>query len=360
MRIVRIFFISFALQCFFVLNIFCETQRKFNTIAHSILDLDSKVHEVNQDHYSTVDHLIDEAIERIPQNLELNRENGLFILGEIDKILTENNFVCSLPEKVELLSDGLNAKVIEESTMNSICNKNREPHITAHRKGLFKHIDCDLGCMLYLAIADILKYPLWAIEIPDHNLLCLDLKDGGHIFWETNYGLENRNIESTEKYYKYEFDIQRHLRRKLSQNEFIGYYMTLIGNQLKKQFKYLEAEKCYKNAIELHPNYPEPKNGLAWMYCTVEGNVFAEKVEEAIQLAIASIRLDPYNDWYADTLACAYAASGRFGIAQKIQKIAIAILQGKEYLSDDDKEDLKSYINRLELYQKDKRYIKRE
>jgi superkiller protein 3 len=99
-----------------------------------------------------------------------------------------------------------------------------------------------------------------------------------------------------------------------------------LGIALERTGKVSEAAWHYEEALRIKPDYPEALNNLAWFLATRPLTESADPVR-AVALAERACKLsDDRAANYLDTLAAAYAATGRFddavGTAQKAIQLA--------------------------------------
>jgi tetratricopeptide (TPR) repeat protein len=112
-----------------------------------------------------------------------------------------------------------------------------------------------------------------------------------------------------------------------------------------------DAIKHFRKAIELKPDWPEPLNSLAWVLATYPDISETERTE-AVGLAERVVELTGGRDPSAsDTLAAAYAATGRFEKAVETAKAAIELagVTGERKIAEEIRQ-------RLELYKNHKPY----
>ncbi len=81
-----------------------------------------------------------------------------------------------------------------------------------------------------------------------------------------------------------------------------------------------ERAQAYRKATELLPDNPTAFNNLAWM------QLEKGRTADALPLALAAVRLAPWESAFLDTLAEALVASGRCGEAMGIQSRAVEML----------------------------------
>ncbi len=67
-------------------------------------------------------------------------------------------------------------------------NVRREAFIKARGSGPFYVVDCDVGSFIYLAIAEVMGYPLHLINIPGHSFVRWEVSGGTGVDYETMDG----------------------------------------------------------------------------------------------------------------------------------------------------------------------------
>jgi tetratricopeptide (TPR) repeat protein len=118
-----------------------------------------------------------------------------------------------------------------------------------------------------------------------------------------------------------------------------------LGDALTKSGRIPEAIELYQQALRLSLDSPNDLNSLAWLYATQPEAKFRNG-QEAVRLAERACELT--KDGSAamlDTLAAAYAETGRFDDAAKVARKAldVAVAAGKNALAKDISERLRSY-----------------
>jgi tetratricopeptide (TPR) repeat protein len=124
-----------------------------------------------------------------------------------------------------------------------------------------------------------------------------------------------------------------------------------LAMALSRQNRYDDAIKHLARVLELQPQNADVLNSLAWLLVTRD-EVSAENADKAIELARRACELTQHkNPRYLDTLAAAYAASGKFEDAVKTAEHAVTIAQTR------GQEDLAGEIqSRIELYRAGRPY----
>lgn len=98
----------------------------------------------------------------------------------------------------------------------------------------------------------------------------------------------------------------------------------------------------YEEILRIVPNTVDALNGLAWILAT-DHDVTLRNAERAVQLAERSIALAADNPFVRDTLAAAYAATGRFDDAVREQRFAIKGLRDQGQDTSEFETHLKAY-----------------
>jgi tetratricopeptide (TPR) repeat protein len=115
--------------------------------------------------------------------------------------------------------------------------------------------------------------------------------------------------------------------------------------------RYQDAKRALEAAVHLQPDDPDTLNDLAWMLATAQ-NKQVRNGRRALNLASKACRLGRWTNAFAiDTLAAAYAESGRFDEAVRYEQLAIQNLS-----PEDQKDQLGGMLNRLQLYESGQPY----
>jgi tetratricopeptide (TPR) repeat protein len=126
-----------------------------------------------------------------------------------------------------------------------------------------------------------------------------------------------------------------------------------LANVMSEQRNFEQTLLHFREAIRLKPDDAEFLNALAWLLATSKEAKFRNP-QEAVQLAEKACGLTSNKELnFLDTLAAAYAASGKFpqavSTAEKVLQLAAGSAQNKELLKD--------FENRLSLYKARHAYI---
>ncbi len=111
--------------------------------------------------------------------------------------------------------------------------------------------------------------------------------------------------------------------------------------------KFDQAISDYSRAIELNPKFTRAYNQLAWILSACPDPKYRDGAK-AVEIAKKAVELEPGAHHY-DTLAAAYAESGQFNEAVKIQKRALLM-----QLTEGRTQTLEKYTERLRAYEDQK------
>ena len=140
---------------------------------------------------------------------------------------------------------------------------------------------------------------------------------------------------------------------KLNPNHASAY--LVLGRVMAQQGRMNEAAENFRQVLRLEPDHIEILNTLAWML-TVHKSADYHDPNQAIGLAERACELANYEQpAVLDTLACAYAASGRFLEAVATAEKALELARSKER----DQHIIDSIQNNLNLFQAGKPYYEK-
>ncbi len=316
--------------------------RRYCTIAHDILDLESRAAPVNASMYALLDSIIDDARRRIgipPQggDAETQRFLAIVALLKIDDVLIRHNFIYPrLGQDVHLLSEGLTPRRLERRELEQLLAQ--EPN--ARRRGRLREdqdfhvIDCDLLCMVYLGIGQATGLPLSMVEAPHHDFLRWRFPSGDQFNWETIYALERSDLWYARSYFGSveEFaDLARRgvFFRSLSSTQVLGYSRLLCGESFAEQGKYPQAMAEFRQAMEMYPQSSAPPGHLAWLLITCPEKSLRQP-DQAVVLARQAQRLWPCAATL-DRLACALAEAHQFQVAADTEQRACNLDPNPDY-----------------------------
>jgi tetratricopeptide (TPR) repeat protein len=328
--------------------------RKYDTVAHRVLDIDAGEAPVPAARYAMLDDIIDDVKARVTydptiKEAEAQRRQASLILDTIDDVLTDHNFLYPPGDyDVTSLRSALAPQTFDRGTLEGLLrvdvNRRRKAHARAHAAEPFYIVDCDISSFIYAGVADALGFELRLVDLPDHMFVRWELPDGSHLNWDTN----DAAVVPDEEYAG-DYALNKRLRSQrvyLSsmtgrEAEGFAYYLRATRFELRDQEERAIAD--LEKAHELYPQSTQAKSELAWLYATVPG-IDAARRKAAIELAKSAVDLEPKVGDFWDSLAAAHAANGDF-------KRAVTCASKAEKLADND-EARGEYRERRKAYER--------
>ena len=126
---------------------------------------------------ATLCGLIDRAVARCQASVPAGgseSEVAFAFFVAVDRTLTEEGFIFPPRGLVELLHQAMRSRTLAEADVSIALglreNKRRAATIQAIQAhgGTFHVLDCDLACVLYLAVAERLGHPVHLVVVPNH------------------------------------------------------------------------------------------------------------------------------------------------------------------------------------------------
>jgi len=294
-------------------------KRKYQTIGHEILDIESEACGVPDEAYKLLDELIDHAssIQLPPPTAApgSKRQRVVALAKGIAQLLIAKGFELYIPTKT--LGDALS---------------------TAAGSPPSKHLfDCDTGSLMYMSIAQHLGFSTWLVEVTlpsgsGHNYVRWALDGGETLDWDTNGQAECKTPAGQQSYQGVS----------MSTDAVKGYIHWLRGSAWKEQGELDRARADYKTASALDPTSPHPFNQLAWLIVTEKALQKPALKAEALAAATRAVEIHRLPN-YLDTLACAHAAQGDFSTAEKVASEALA--------GDSENQEFQSRLKRFKAKQ---------
>jgi hypothetical protein len=297
---------------------------RYHTVAHEFLAIERGVGPVTPSEYAILDALIGEAkgrLKPIPAGLSGDAYDAFAVesLKTIDCILVSHGFVYPGIGLVQLLSDGLDPTRFDDphyyrALLDSPHNAGRAVFIEARKPGPYYVVDCDIASYLYLAIGEILMYPLAMVDMPAHNFIRWLRPDGTYIDFETMDGIQTDN-----EYYVTRWGIPRGfvgapgVLTTMTSPQLLAYEHFLVGVAYSWKHDYPHMLQSYEKAVSVDDTLADSLNNLAWYYTVVpEANL--RDAHKAVSYAQRATAILADGDGL-DTLACAYGLAGDFAQA---------------------------------------------
>jgi len=312
---------------------------RFSTIAHRFLDAERDVGPVTAREYAILDSVLDEArssLQPAPEGIDrvAYKRFAIDSLKKVDCILVRHGFVYPGIGLVNLLSDGLDSTLFVGSRhynalLNSSHNAGRIDFIIKRKPGPYYVVDCDTASYIYLAVGELMNYPISMVQMPLHNFVRWRLPDESYIDFETMDG-----IETNDDYYVARWGIPRSfigepgVLTTMTASQLLAYENFGIGIAKTWKRDYKGAIAAYQKAIEIDATLSDSFNNLAWLYAVVPDLRYRD-ASQAVALAKKAVAILATGD-ALDTLACAYALGGDYQAAIDAESQAHWAPQGSD------------------------------
>jgi hypothetical protein len=305
---------------------------RYLTIGHRLLDDELGAGAVTPAMYSILDSLIDEGLATLkPLSDGLSEAQGqafaIEAMTAIDCLLLRHGFVYPGHGAVALLSDGLEPILYEDpddlrELHDQEHNIRRQRFIEARGKGPFYVADCDIAAYLYLAIAEVMKYPVRLVEIPRHNFVRWELGAGQFVDFETMDGA----VTSDPNYIaNWQIDIgyagRGGILESMSTQQVLAYHDVTVAISWSWRGDVAKMIDTYERSIATDHSHTLALNNLAWFYAAAPKAEWRDGAK-AMRYALQAVEMVADGD-NLDTLACAYAQEGAFEKAIETEKAAI-------------------------------------
>jgi hypothetical protein len=321
-------------------------QPRYNTIAHRFLNDERGVGPVDSTEYATLDAILDDARARLkPIPTDLDRPAydafALDALRTVDCVLVSHGFVYPGIGLVQLLSDGLDRTTFADTRyyralLASPHNTGRTDFIEKRKPGPYYVVDCDIASFMYLAVGDVMKYPISMVDLPMHNFVRWNRPDRSYIDFETMDG-----VQTDDSYYQSHWGIpvsflgMPGVLTTMTQGQLLAYHYFTTALAIVWKHDYPAAIAVYKTAISTDSTLNDAANNLAWTYTVVPAAGLRD-AQQAVTYAAQAVSILADGDTL-DTLACAQGLAGKFAEAVQTENRAIQVNwapQGSSLSSD--------------------------
>jgi tetratricopeptide (TPR) repeat protein len=225
------------------------------------------------------------------------------------------------------LSDGLgptvyNAPHDRDELRLQQHNIRRVRFIDAFGPGPFYVVDCDTASYIYLAIAEVMKYPIHLVEIPRHNFVRWELGRDNYVDFETMDGIPTNDAYYKSRWFIPESFVGRGgILKSMTAEETLAYHWATVAISWSWQLNVPRMLENYQKSLAIDASHAIALNNLAWFYATAPRPEWRDGAQ-AVTYGLKTVAVLPDGD-NLDTLACAYAQSGDFQKAKDIELQAI-------------------------------------
>jgi tetratricopeptide (TPR) repeat protein len=293
--------------------------------------MEKGVGPVTPSEYAILDALLDEAKQRlrpIPVDLQTSDYDAFAVssIKTMDCILVRHGFVYPGVGLVQLLSDGLDTTSFTGTYLDKLKanphNEGRLAFIERRGPGPFYVVDCDIASFLYLAMGELVGYPLAMVDMPGHNFIRWKRPNGTSIDFETMDGKE-----TNDAYYVLRWGIPPSflgtpgVLTTMTPSQLTAYEYFGLGLSYSWKHNYPRTVANYMKAISTDASLNDSANNLSWFYTVVPPTDLRDP-QKAVAYGKQSTAIFANGDTL-DTLACAYALAEDFTTAIQTEQKAI-------------------------------------
>jgi hypothetical protein len=306
------------------------------TIAHTLLDL-----ELEETSDPGARQLLDALINRAawafgsfrPQEQELAEARRLF--RTVDTSLIESGVIFPPGGKVELLRDALTprhptAAELQRASQD-FANARRSQGMRAARAAgePLYYFDCDVAAIIYLAVAERLKLPVYLVEVPGHNFVRWQ-SPATTLNWDPNDAVSKSDQQFAQMTGVTRDDqiLFGYLENRIPAR-IHSYWLTRRGQRKAGEAKFAAALADFRAALKTAPEDFVAANELAWLLATAPDAEFRHG-REASEIALKLVARSRRINWL-ETYAAARAESGDFfqaiALEDQARQLAVAWLK---------------------------------
>jgi hypothetical protein len=205
--------------------------------------------------------------------------------------------------------------------LDHVTNRERRKHVTPDEPLYF--LDCDIGSLLLMSVAQMVGFDLKLVEVPGHNFVRWSGGPGHYANWDWTNWASHRN-----EYYAANWamsDVQRSRGLWLNSQsaaESKGYFIGALASLVPDPARRLDLVRL---AIKDAPNNPMTAETAAWAFATIEKGVTDQERQSAVTYSLAALAADPGHAGYNLTAACAYAVTGSEDVAAALLERAASL-----------------------------------
>lgn len=183
-------------------------------------------------------------------------------------------------------------------------------------------LDCDMGSMLIMSVAQMAGFDLNLVEVPKHNFVRWHGPGGTAVNWDWTYwsSIPDADYAAQRGITKAQLARKAFLQSQ-SAVESRGYFLGVMAIPVQDPAKKLELRRM---AVEAAPLNPTTANNAAWAFATVASGVSLGERRDAVVYGLSAWASKPNDLNYVDTVACSFAAGGNWDLAVALESYAAA------------------------------------
>ena len=243
------------------------------------------------------------------------RQEFLAFAGAVSKALAASNFVQ--PERLSDWPDspGVALRPLPRShpglkaALASPKNTERLKHSNPAQP--YRFLDCDMGSLLIMSVAQMVGFQVHLVEVPDHNFIRWHAPGGGAVNWDWTHWSSRQDQEYYDRIDPVQLTRRTYLGSQTA-GEAEGYFLAVLTRNIRDPSLKLELRR---RALAQAPANPVTANNVAWSFATLDEGVTEQERKDAVPLALSAWASAPNDPGFMDTAACAFAAANQKAIA---------------------------------------------
>jgi len=297
------------------------------TLSYKMLQMEGSVRRVPKAKFD----LLRSALERARYDAASQhtrpdtRREAIEVLDAIQIALAKHNFIqpTSREDWKDTIGDALEPLAISREERRRLLSPGEVNGFRARYidpdKPLY-YIDDDIGSQLIISVGQRMGWDIRLVWVDDHYFVRWYLTPKLAVNWDWTAGGPTRNEDYSidgGAYYRDWPARQRYLKG-LTSTYAHAQFLYLLARQVNGAGK----RKVLELAMATEPTHEQVQNSLAWVYATEPG-LGRGYARFAVQYALSAWAAMPGDPATADTVACAFAATGERALAIQLERFAI-------------------------------------
>lgn len=302
-----------------------------STLSYQLLQIEGTVRPVSRAKFELLRSVLERATYAAvaKQTRPRTRKDAIEALDAIQIALTQHNFIQPTSREIgaDTIGDAFEPlqlsleerkRILAPGEVNGFRARYVDPS-----KPLY-YVDAAMAAELIISVGERLGWDIRLVSVTEHYFVRWHLSPTEWLNWDWTAGGPSRNEDySNDKgplYRDWPHRV-RHLRS-LSRGYARAHYLFLMSRHVNGA---PGKRKLLELAMSADPSHELAQNGLAWLYVT-DPRLARTHGRRAVAYALSAWAASPGDGAIADTVACAFAATGERALAAQIERAAIARL----------------------------------
>lgn len=317
-----------------------------STLSYQLLQTEAGVRQVSAQKFALLRSVLERAMNAAtePRSVPRTRKDAIEALDAIQIAMTMHNFIqpTEPEERASTLADAFEPLQLSPAERRALLapgevNGFRARYIDPTKPLYF--IDAAIASQLIISVGQRLGWDIRLVTVHEHYFVRWHLNRDVAINWDWTAGGPTRNEDYSAVggtlYLEWPQRV-RHLRS-LPLGYARAHYLFLMSRHIASAAAKRRLLELAMNADATHEG---TQNGLAWIYVT-DPALARTHGRRAVAYALSAWAASPSDGNVADTVACAFAATGQRNLAAQTERFAIA------RLTEARSGSLQDYQNRL-------------